>query len=150
MILAPVLLECLLAARSAFQSQQSLPIPNHGVLVEIVKMTGCAGGRSRAEEMLRTSLLLALLGKRRCLMLPLDSCISLTYFFLGFPWQTWLAHVNRPEALAPWAPCSSLVWSSPCSHLKHGEVKQTGISVGQLIFILCYTSYTHSYQYDTW
>ena len=84
MILAPVLLECLLAARSAFQSQQSLPIPNHGVLVEIVKMTGCAGGRSRAEEMLRTSLLLALLGKRRCLMLPLDSFISLTYFFT---WQ---------------------------------------------------------------
>ena len=68
---------------------------NHGVLVEIVKMTGCTG-RSRAEEnffvqssedfskpLLRTSLLLPLLGKRRCLTLPLE---FVHFFDLSMPW----------------------------------------------------------------
>lgn len=60
-------------------------------------MKGCTGGRSRAEEklwyvqssedfskpLLGTSLLLALLGKRRCLTLPLE---FVHFFDLSIPW----------------------------------------------------------------
>ena len=131
---------------------------HYGVLVELVKMTdGVHKVRNKAEEkslyvqspqdfskpLLKTNLLPALLGKRRCLMppWPIFSLVS-----LGRHGPASGQKHSYPWRLAPsW---SGLYLAATWSMAKSNK---TGISFGQLIVILWFITINSTYihQYDT-